>query len=190
MACAHCNRDIAEDAAFCQFCGTAQRSTDSAPKFLRRSLVDRQIAGVCGGIAHYFDTDPVFVRVAWVILSIVPGAIFLGLLAYLVAWLIIPEAAAESEAQLAPTEGGTWRTKRLHRSVADSKIGGVCGGIAEYFQVDSTAIRLLWVVLSIFPGAIVCGVLTYVVAWFIMPVAQLETPPPAEPTPAPAIGPE
>ena len=190
MACVCCSREIPEDAVFCQFCGVDQRepaSTGARPKrYLRRSQVDRQIGGVCGGIAGYFDTDPVFVRVVWVILTIIPGAIFLGVLAYLGAWLIIPEAQPGSEAPTA-APGGSWRAKRLYRSMTDSKIGGVCGGIAEYFAVDSTAIRLLWVALSVFPGATICGLLTYAAAWFIVPGAPVvATSPPAEPTPAPA----
>ena len=191
MDCVRCNREIPEDAAFCQFCGVDQRgpaSTDAPTKrYLRRSQVERQVGGVCGGIASYFGTDPVFVRVAWVILTIIPGAIFLGVLAYLGAWLIIPEAHPGSEAPVAEAPGRSWRAKRLYRSMKDSRIGGVCGGIAEYFAVDSTAIRLLWVALSIFPGAIICGLLTYVAAWFIVPSAPVvTTSPPAEPTPAPA----
>lgn len=191
MACVRCSQEIPEDAAFCQFCGAAQEqpaAAQAAPtRYLRRSQVDRQVGGVCGGIARYFETDPVFVRVAWVILTIVPGAIFLGVLAYLAAWLIIPEAEPGTESPVAESPGGSWRAKRLYRSKTDSRIAGVCGGIAEYFAVDSTAIRLLWVVLSIFPGAIICGVLTYVVAWFIVPAADVvAASPPTEPTPAPA----
>lgn len=191
MACVRCRQEIPENVAFCQFCGAAQEqpaTTQATPtRYLRRSQVDRQLGGVCGGIARYFETDPVFVRVAWVILTIIPGAIFLGVLAYLAAWLIIPEAETDSETPVAESPGGSWRAKRLYRSKTDSRIAGVCGGIAEYFAVDSTAIRLLWVVLSIFPGAVICGVLTYVVAWFIVPAADVvATSPPTEPTPAPA----
>ena len=77
------------------------------------------------------------------------------------------------------------RSRRLHRSATDAKIAGGCGGIAEYFSVDPTAIRVLWVVLSIFPGAIICGVIAYLGAWFIMPTGPaLVTTPPA-PTTAP-----
>jgi len=61
------------------------------------------------------------------------------------------------------------------RSATDRKIAGVCGGLAEFFGVDSTAMRLLWVVLTIIPGFIVCGVLTYLIAWLVMPLAP-ETP--------------
>lgn len=173
MACVRCHREIPGDADFCQHCGAQQSRGDTPPmRYLRRSLVDRQVAGVCGGIARYLDIDPVLVRVTWVILSVIPGAIFLGVLAYLLAWLVIPEAAPGTEPAYAVSDGG-WRSKRLQRSSTDSKIAGVCGGIAEYFAVDSTAIRLLWVVLSIFPGAIICGILTYGVAWLIMPASPM-----------------
>ena len=142
MACVRCGREIAADAVFCQHCGTDQRagaSSAGGKRFLRRSLVDQQIAGVCGGIASYFDIDPVFVRVAWVVLTIVPGAIFLGVLAYLVAWLIIPEAELGSESTTTGAAAdSSQRSRRLHRSATDAKIAGVCGGIAEYFSVDPT----------------------------------------------------
>ena len=110
----------------------------------------------------------------------------MGVLAYLVAWLIIPEAEVGTESTPTSAEGAAWRSRRLYRSALDAKIGGVCGGIAEYFRIDPTAIRVLWVVLSIFPGAIICGVLTYLVAWFIMPVAPV----PVSPSPAAAASPE
>lgn len=58
---------------------------------LRRSRTDRQIAGVMGGLAEYFDLDPTLLRVIYVIGSIVSAA-FPGLLVYLVLWLVIPEA--------------------------------------------------------------------------------------------------
>lgn len=184
MICTHCRREIPDDAAFCQFCGGAQQTTDDASgkRLLRRSRVERQISGVCGGIARYFETDPVFVRAAWVVLTIVPGAILLGVVAYLVAWLIIPEAALGSETLPASGGASSWRSKRLSRSVSDQKIGGVCGGIAECLGGDPTAVRLLWAVLTIFPGAILCGVLAYLAAWIIMPLAQsAAAQPPAEP---------
>ena len=187
MACVRCGHEIGADAAYCQHCGADQRAgTGSATgtRILQRSRVDRQIAGVCGGIARYFDIDPVFVRVGWVVFSIVPGAIFLGVLAYLVAWLIIPEAGLGSESTTTGAAAdGSWRGRRLHRSGTDAKIAGVCGGIAEHFSVDPTAVRVLWVVLTIFPGAIICGVIAYLVAWFVMPTSQaLATTPPASTT--------
>jgi len=57
---------------------------------LRRSIVDRQIAGVCGGIGEYFGIDTTAVRVAYVLLSILSAA-FPGVLVYVILWLLIPE---------------------------------------------------------------------------------------------------
>jgi len=58
---------------------------------LRRSRTDRKLAGVCGGLAENLAVDSTVVRLAWAVLTIVPGAIVLGVAAYVVAWLIMPE---------------------------------------------------------------------------------------------------
>ena len=75
---------------------TEQPSGPSAPQQKRLTLSrdDRMISGVCGGIAEYFGLDATVVRLAWALLTIFPGAIVLGVLAYLVAWAVIPRAAA------------------------------------------------------------------------------------------------
>jgi phage shock protein PspC (stress-responsive transcriptional regulator) len=127
---------------------------------LTRSRTDRNIAGVCGGLAEYFGVDVVLVRAIWVVLSIVPGAIVGGVIAYLAAWVVMPEA---TEPAPVPIE------KRLTRSVTDKKIAGICGGLAEYFGVDATPIRLLFVILSVLFCAIIGGVIAYLVAWLIIP---------------------
>jgi len=62
-------------------------------------------------------------------------------------------------------------SKVLTRSVNDSKIAGVCGGIGEYFGVDATIVRLIWLALSVIPGGIVGGVLAYILAWIVIPVS-------------------
>ena len=49
---------------------------------------ERVIAGVCSGIGEYFDVDPVLVRVIWIVLIFAAGG---GIIAYLLAWIIIPE---------------------------------------------------------------------------------------------------
>jgi phage shock protein C len=58
--------------------------------------------------------------------------------------------------------------KKLYRSKTDKKIAGVCAGLAEYFNVDVTALRLLWIFLVLFTG-IVPGVIAYILAIFIVP---------------------
>lgn len=56
--------------------------------------------------------------------------------------------------------------KRLYRSAKDRILGGVCGGIAEYLNVDPTIIRLLWVLFILGFGT---GILAYLIAWIIIP---------------------
>ncbi|MFY9303191.1 MAG: PspC domain-containing protein [Atribacterales bacterium] len=56
--------------------------------------------------------------------------------------------------------------KRLYRSRTDRMLGGVCGGIAEYFGVDPTLIRLLAVVLIVAGGA---AIIAYIIAWIVIP---------------------
>ena len=63
--------------------------------------------------------------------------------------------------------------RRLHRSVRDCKLGGVCGGLAEYWGVDSTVVRLVWVLLVIFPVPLVPAILGYFVAWLVIPREEM-----------------
>ncbi len=76
--------------------------------------------------------------------------------------------------------------RRLVRSSTDCKIAGVCGGLAEYLNVDSTVVRLIWVLLVIFPVPLVPAILGYFVAWLVMPQAPLPGP---IVTPAPSVAP-
>ena len=57
---------------------------------LRRSKSDKMIAGVVGGIAHYFGIDATMARIAYVVLSVISVA-FPGILVYIILWLIMPE---------------------------------------------------------------------------------------------------
>ncbi|HIH88534.1 TPA: PspC domain-containing protein [Candidatus Bathyarchaeota archaeon] len=57
------------------------------PKKLYRSK-NKWLAGVCGGIAEYFNLDPIIIRVIWLVLALAYGA---GILAYIIAWLLIPK---------------------------------------------------------------------------------------------------
>ena len=55
---------------------------------------------------------------------------------------------------------------KLYRSSKDCMVGGVCGGIAEYFDVGSTLVRLLAVLVVLLGGA---GVIAYIIAWIVIP---------------------
>lgn len=56
--------------------------------------------------------------------------------------------------------------KKLYKSETDKMIAGVCGGIAEYFEIDATLVRLGFVLVSLAGGS---GVLAYIIAALIMP---------------------
>lgn len=56
--------------------------------------------------------------------------------------------------------------KRLHKSDSDKKLCGVCGGIAEYFNIDPTIVRLGWIIFCLAGGS---GVLGYIIAVLVMP---------------------
>jgi len=57
-------------------------------------------------------------------------------------------------------------TRKLYRSKTDRKVAGVCGGLAQYFNIDATLIRVLFVVLAVFGGA---GLVLYLALWIIVP---------------------
>lgn len=58
------------------------------------------------------------------------------------------------------------KEKKLYRIDEGKIIAGVCGGVAEYFDIDPTIVRLAWVLFSLFVG---CGILAYIIAIIIMP---------------------
>ena len=134
--------------------------TSSSGRRLERLPAQGKIAGVCAGIAAYLETDVALVRAVWILLSLVPGALIGGILAYAAAWLLMPVSLAPA----LPVPD-----RRVVRPQGDRKIAGVCAGLARYFDVDVTVVRLIWVVLSIYPGAIILGVIAYAIAWFVIP---------------------
>ena len=87
MYCNYCGKLIQDDANHCAYCGTRVGGV-LARKRLLRPRAGRKIAGVCLGFAEYFDLDPVLVRVVWLLASIMTGV---GLIAYPIAWIIMPE---------------------------------------------------------------------------------------------------
>jgi phage shock protein C len=100
MFCTQCGAQLADSARFCTSCGkpagkSSTRAESSgfaaaAPKKLRRIVSRKKIAGVCAGFAEYFDTDITLMRVIWVALLLLPPQ--LGLIAYIVCWVVLPKS--------------------------------------------------------------------------------------------------
>jgi phage shock protein PspC (stress-responsive transcriptional regulator) len=108
MICPNCQKDIAIGSKFCYNCGAKQPETAApgvAPqpgvrRRLMRSSTDKMIAGVCSGLADYFDLDPTLVRVIWVLAFFCAGT---GLFAYIILWIILPLAPSGALSSSATT---------------------------------------------------------------------------------------
>ena len=109
MICSHCQTEIVDCANFCCFCGARQNLSTAncqrPPKRLTRSITDRKIAGVCGGIAEYFDIDSSVVRLSWMLVVLLPIPFVPAFLGYFVGWIIMPRAHAATV--LMPQPGST-----------------------------------------------------------------------------------
>ncbi len=78
--------------------------------------------------------------------------------------------------------------RRLYRSETNRVLGGVCGGLAEYFGIDPTLVRVLFVVFAVFGGA---TLILYPILWIVVPPQSRLglQPPPPPPSPPPTEGP-
>ena len=128
-------------------------------KRLYKSAADRKVFGVCGGVAEYFHVDSTIIRLVVVLFCLMAGT---GVVIYLAAALIVPENPNPEAAARASVP----QRKRLYKSRDDVMIAGVCGGIAEYFNIDPTIIRLLVAVFCLLAGT---GVVAYLVAVLVLP---------------------
>lgn len=123
-------------------------------KRLMRNVEDEKIAGVCSGVATYFDVDPTIVRIIWGIAFFSYG---IGLLLYLVCWLLFPKNEEKVVYKA---------SKRLMKDKQDVKIAGVCSGVAAYFGWDTTLVRVVWAASLLAFGA---GLVPYLICWWVMP---------------------
>ena len=84
--CPRCLRELPADARYCPSCGAR---VAGVPRSLRRRRADQQLAGVCSGLAEYFDLDPTLVRVFYVVATIFTG-VLPGLVLYVALAFVIP----------------------------------------------------------------------------------------------------
>jgi phage shock protein C len=96
MYCSNCGRKLEDHARFCSECGAPRPGSQPAsagyePPPLSR-IRNGKIAGVCGGVARYFDLDVTLVRVLWLFAAIFPP--IPGIIAYFVCWVVMPQDPA------------------------------------------------------------------------------------------------
>ena len=92
MYCNACGQAIADQARFCSHCGHNVGRPYSANRLVRPRF-DRKVAGVCAGFAAHLDLDVSLVRILWVFLTFAAGC-FPGVIAYVLAWIVMPEEPA------------------------------------------------------------------------------------------------
>ena len=88
MYCNHCGKQIQDDAVHCAYCGRPVAGA-AVKRPLARPRTGRKIAGVCLGFAQHFNCDPTLVRVIWLVAVVL--TVPLAIIAYFVAWIVMPE---------------------------------------------------------------------------------------------------
>lgn len=122
---------------------------------------DKKLLGICAGVADYLNVDPTLIRIAVVCLSLLT-AVVPALVVYFVLSLVFPQAPAD----YVPSQPA----KKLIKG-SDKKLSGVCSGLADYFGIDATIMRLAFAICVLFFGF---GVTTYIVCLIMMPSAPVQ----------------
>lgn len=95
-------------------------------KRLYRSRKEKMIGGVCGGLAGYFDIDPVIVRILFVVAVFMGGS---GILAYIVCWIIMPEEPIAAAATAAAPSAAPEQTPSAPPAQESNHKGGMTAGV-------------------------------------------------------------
>ncbi|HUX84075.1 MAG TPA: PspC domain-containing protein, partial [Chitinophagaceae bacterium] len=147
---------------------------------LARDENNKIIGGVCSGIAHYFNIDPVIIRIIFVVFALAYGT---AILAYILFWILLPGNRMVSAPPV--------RHKRLYRDPDNKVIGGVCSGLASYLALDPVALRIFFALplvgiiffsildhmiqhnffLAFSVGSFPTLILIYIVLWIAVPKA-------------------
>ncbi|MFN8344146.1 MAG: PspC domain-containing protein [Spirosomataceae bacterium] len=155
-------------------------ATPLPPKKLVRDTKRKLLGGVCAGIAHYFNIDPLLVRLLFLLfflgLPALTGGAFGGdameffgplsgftFLLYIACWVSFPGLDTLEEDK---------NIKKFYRDPDKKVVGGVAAGVAAYFGVDLGVVRFVWVFSVLLFGI---GFLLYIILWIITPKANTLT---------------
>ena len=136
--------------------GTSSRNTVN--KKLYRDLRRKILGGVSAGLAHYFNIDPVWIRLLLALLVL--GSYGGLLLVYIILWIALPGSHELEEQQ---------EVKKMFRDRENKVLGGVASGVAAFFGTDITMVRVLFVVFTLVGGL---GLVIYIILWVALPEAK------------------
>ncbi|MDX1628494.1 MAG: PspC domain-containing protein [Fulvivirga sp.] len=131
---------------------------DTSTKKLFRDEKRKLLGGVAAGVAHYFNIDPLWARLLFIILFFASYGI--AAMIYIIMWIAVPGNSDLTEDK---------KLKKLYRDPDQKVLGGVSSGMALYFGIDVVVVRLLFV-LSILLGG--TGIFIYIILWIILPEAK------------------
>lgn len=131
--------------------------THPRPPQLLRDQKRKILGGVCSGLGSYFNVDPLWIRLLFALLAFAYG---ITLLVYIIMWIVVPGSYDLEEPEVG---------KKMFRDGERKVIGGVSGGVAAFFGLDIIAVRLLFIIFTIFFGV---GFIVYIVLWIVLPEAK------------------
>lgn len=123
---------------------------------LYRSISDRKIFGVCGGLCEYFNIDSTFFRILFIMLAVC--FLTLGVWIYLILALVLKHDDGFTSPEYHSKE-------KLVKRKEGKFLFGVCSGLADYFDIDLIVLRLI----VLFGALLGFGIMFYIVAVFVMP---------------------
>ncbi len=165
--------------------GSAESTTDpAAPRQLFRDETNKKVAGVAAGLGHYFNVNPLWFRLAFVLTALLNTGPFgdldrhfsinfggISVLTYFILWLVMPKRVGLTLPG-GPDTRGPGAGRKLFRDTQAGSVGGVAAGLAHYLRVDVTLVRVAFVVLLLGFGT---GFLLYLVLWLVVPEARTLT---------------
>jgi phage shock protein PspC (stress-responsive transcriptional regulator) len=161
---------------------TGGSSSSAEPRgSLYRNQSDKVLGGVCSGLANYLKIDPTVVRILFTLITL--GGFGSGFLLYIVLWIVLPAKSMQQQVR-----------RRLYRNPDEKVLGGVCSGIASYFNIGVWIPRLIFtapflisilanifgrhggpfndfpdIVFGSFGGTLF---VTYIILWIVVPFAS------------------
>lgn len=142
-------------------------SSTTEPRKLVRDVKRKLIGGVCAGLAHYLNTDVLWVRLIFLVLLLgvgfVPPASGFVVVLYIAFWIAFPGRTDLEEDD---------KIKKLYRNPDKKVVGGVVSGVSAYTGWDLGILRFLFVLSILFFGT---GIVLYLILWAITPEAKTLT---------------